>query len=64
MEINNNKTKSIRNLGRLNIEKLIAKINLLSDEDWDTDEDFRANYNKRPGSALNTTQHIILRFSN
>ena len=64
MEINNNKTDSIRELGKVNIEGLINKLNQLSKEDWDTEEDFKANYNKRPKSALNSTQHIILRFSN
>lgn len=64
METNNNKTASIRELGKVNIKQLLEKLKLLTNKDWDTEEDFNANYNKRPKSALNSTQHIILRFSN
>lgn len=64
MEINNNKTDSIRELGKVRIKQLIEKLKLLTNIDWDTEEDFKANYNKRSKSVLNTTQHIILRFSN
>ena len=64
MEINHQKTKSVLTLKEVNIDLLLQKINALTDEDWDTEEDFKANYNKNPRSALNNTKHIIFRFSN
>jgi len=64
VEINKNKTDSIRLLGSLAIGELKNKVALLNEEDWDTPEDYKANYNKKPNSVLNTTKHIILRFSN
>ena len=64
MEINKNKTDSVRPLGKVDISSLKNKIALLKEEDWDTVEDYKANYNKKSNSVLNTTKHIILRFSN
>lgn len=64
MEINKNKTTSVLPLGQLDITELKGKIVLLQDTDWDTEEDFEANYNKNPKSVLTSTQHIIFRFSN
>jgi len=64
MEINTNKTKSILHLGKFDISALSHKVALLKDNEWDTPEDYMANYNKNSKSALNSTQHIIFRFSN
>ncbi|MBL4710450.1 MAG: aspartyl/asparaginyl beta-hydroxylase domain-containing protein [Flavobacteriales bacterium] len=63
MEKNDNKTSLVRALGKLDISALKEYIAILKDEDWDTPEDFEANYNKKPSAVLNATQHIILRFS-
>lgn len=63
MEINHHKAASILDLGRVEIEPLIQKLALLTEKDWDTQEDFEANYNKGKG-ALNNTEHIIFKFSN
>ncbi len=63
MEINHRKTSSVLDLGKVDIQELCNKVKLLNDSDWDTEEDYETNYNKGRG-ALNTTQHIILRFSN
>lgn len=64
MEINKNKTASIRHLGAIDISTLQKKVNSLKINDWDTPEDFEANYNKRHNSVLNATKHMIFRFSN
>ena len=63
MEINNNKTKSVSVLGKVDISDLIYRVKELSEADWDTQEDFEANYNKEKGALLNA-KHIILKFSN
>lgn len=64
MEVNAFKTETVRELGRVNVSSLKEKVFALTANDWDTTEDFEANYNKNPKSVLNSTQHIIFRFSN
>lgn len=63
METNVHKTEGIRELGSIDIALLKKKVEQLSDIDWDTEEDYAANYNKDKGALLNTS-HIILKFSN
>lgn len=64
MEINNRKTSSILDLGKVDIEVLSRKVKQLDATDWDTPEDYAANYNKHPNSVLNKTAHLIFRFTN
>jgi len=67
MEINLNKTENIHEINFLDITELQIKVSQLIEEDWDTKEDFEVNYNKAKDSkkgALNSTQHIIFRFTN
>lgn len=63
MEINPNKTALCRELGEVDINALSKRLAQLNDNDWDTPEDFETNNNKKPNRALNSTKHIILRFS-
>lgn len=62
MEVNCHKTSSVVSIGRVDLAPLRLKMKQLRAMDWDTEEDFEANYNKGKG-ALNATQHIILKFS-
>jgi hypothetical protein len=67
MEINTQKTQSIHEIGPVNLSKLIPKVEELGELDWDTNEDFSLNYNKSKTpnkGALNSTRHIIYRFTN
>lgn len=63
MEVNKYKTKIVRNLGNVDISRLKHKIDQLKESDWDTEEDYKANYNKER-TALLGTKHLIFKFSN
>ena len=64
MEVNQFKTTSILNLGKVEIQEIANRIEKLNSSDWDSEEDFEANYNKRSNTVLNKTSHIIFKFSN
>jgi hypothetical protein len=59
-EVNFNKTADVRELGQIELGGIRTDIRAIVAEEWDTDEDFEANYNKR--GALRATRHIIFRF--
>lgn len=63
MEVNNNKTKVVRHLGVIDTSNLKRRVEKLSEEEWDTKEDYDANYNKTR-EALSSAKHIIFKFSN
>ena len=56
--INTNKTKSIRNLGSLDIEYLKSKVLTLSAQVWQIETEERAN----DFNCFHSTQHILFRF--
>lgn len=60
MEVNEHKTLGIKLLATVDIAPILKR---LPDLDWDTEEDFDANYNKNDKGALKQTQHAILRFA-
>jgi len=60
LEANNHKTTGIRFLKHVNVNSLIDRI---PDISWDTDDDFKANYNKNAEGALRDTRHSILKFA-
>lgn len=59
-EINPNKTDRVRELGPVDLGLVKADILATPDSEWDTPEDFEANYNKR--GALRAAAHITFRF--
>ncbi|MFT5668365.1 MAG: hypothetical protein ACI9DK_002568 [Vicingaceae bacterium] len=70
MEINHNKTNTVLTIGKVDISALEKRIHSLTIGDWDSEEDFQLNYNKRilkkddkNVAALGTTRHIVFRFT-
>ncbi|NQY09662.1 MAG: aspartyl/asparaginyl beta-hydroxylase domain-containing protein [Flavobacteriales bacterium] len=61
LEVNDNKCDRIRNLGEVNIDLLLERVNALANDDWDDDEDYQLNHNKT--ASLQLVQHIIFRFT-
>lgn len=59
-EINPHKVATVRELGAVDVGAVCAALLATPAHAWDTEEDFRANYNKR--GALRAASHIILRF--
>lgn len=58
---NPKKTKLLRELGKVDITELKKRVIALSDNDWDTDEDFALNANKT--KTLVSVKHINFRFN-
>jgi hypothetical protein len=56
--LNPNKTKSIRELGKVNIDNLLPVIESLSQEVWDIDNNTKPN----KFAVLNKTEHIVMKF--
>lgn len=59
-EVNPNKTNAVRELGPVDLGGVRAAVLAIREGEWDTREDFDANYNKR--GALRSTRHIVFRF--
>lgn len=66
IEVNHHKTESIRDLGEVDTAQIMKMLNDLDSNDWDTEIDFKTNYNKKKDghSALQQVAHITFRFSN
>jgi len=61
MEVNNCKTKSVRELGEVDLKPLMQVLMLVKDE-WDKKEDFEVNHNKK--ASLSQVNHVNFRWSN
>lgn len=61
LEENPKKTKLLRELGKVDISELKKRVLALSEDDWDTDEDFALNGNKT--QTLVSVKHINFRFN-
>lgn len=59
-EINPHKVASVRELAAVDVGAVRHALLATPPDAWDTEEDFRANYNKR--GALRAASHIVLRF--
>lgn len=62
IEVNRYKTEKLLELGEIDIDGLKTAVLNLPESEWDTEADYRVNYNKR--GAIRQAQHIIFRFSN
>ena len=60
MEINNSKTKTVRELGSVDISRIISKLPLLF-KNWDRESEYAVNHNK--STSLAQVNHINFRWS-
>ena len=60
-EINSLKASTIRDLGPVDASSLIDLVLGIPENEWDREEDFEANYNKR--GAISQGSHVVFRFS-
>ena len=60
-EVNRHKAEGIRRLGPVDLEPVRDAVLSVPPEQWDTPEDFAANYNKR--GVIRRASHIVFRFS-